>query len=461
MGFFYSFSETILHSLWQSCLLFLFYVCVNYVLLKTHPLQKRNFLYILLLTQCIISLGTFSLCFTDSSLSKLLSITKIFSTKNSFFSFLYPYANAIFYIYAFIICVRFSAVYFQWRGFKNNYRKELVRPAATLRIFAELKGYQLGIKKKITIWYSHKIKAPITFGFFKPMILLPFSLINNITTEEVEAIIVHELSHIKSNDYLLNWFLIPVEIFYFFNPFIKILAGCIRLEREKNCDVQVINFKCDPLFYAQILLKIARNNNDVKSFHLGTVTKSSSLLKRIRFFSDERNMTFKKGNSGIFCYLPILFLIAISVLFIPAKDNVLNNTAISNSVTNALETPKYFEVKETIKSKAKENKNIAGEKIYRNKKINIIIPERTFIEDELTENENIYRQASMNETPDSIREIIYNVETQHGKLTQSYKLIMIKGKWILQPQWMLVETNTDSSSDKKADTSANIIHPIQ
>ena len=461
MGFFYSFSETILHSLWQSCLLFLFYVCVNYVLLKTHPLQKRNFLYILLLTQCIISLGTFSLCFTDSSISKLLSITKRFSFENSFFSFLYPYANAIFYVYAFIICVRFSAVYFQWKGFKNNYRKDLVRPAATLKIFAELKGYQLGIKKKVTIWYSHKINAPITFGFFKPMILLPFSLINNVTTEEVEAIILHELSHIKSNDYLLNWFLIPVEIFYFFNPFIKILAGCIRLEREKNCDVQVINFKCDPLFYAQILLKIARNKNNIKSFQLGAVSKSSPLLDRIRFFSDVKNMTFKTGNQLIFGYLLIPLLILMFVIFIPSKNKFLQNTKIKNSITNSQEIPKDFEVKETIKSTATENKNIAGEKIYRNKKINNISSERIFTEEEFIENDNTFRQASMNDAPDSIKEIIYNVETQHGKLTQSYKLIMINGKWILQPQWMLLETNTDSSSDKKADTSANIIHPIQ
>ena len=461
MGFFYSFSETILHSLWQSCLLVLFYMCVNYVTYKTQPLQKRNFLYILLLTQCIISLVTFSLCFTDSSISKLISITKRFSTKNSFFSFLYPYANAIFYTYAFIICIRFSAVYFQWRGFKNNYRKDLVRPAATLKIFAELKGYQLSIKKKITIWYSHKINAPITFGFFKPMILLPFSLINNVTTEEVEAIILHELSHIKSNDYLLNWFLITVEIFYFFNPFIKNLAGCIRLEREKNCDVQVINFKCDPLFYAQILLKIARNNNNIKSFQLGAVSKGSPLLDRIRFFSDVRNMNFKKGNQLIFGYLLIPLLILMFVIFIPSKNKFLQNTKIKNSVTNTREIPKYFEAKSHITSTIAVSKNITENKVYPNKKINNISLEGLTTEEEFIENDNTYRQASMNETPDSIKEIIYNVETQQGKLTQSYKLIMLNGKWILQPQWMLVETNADSSSNKKADTSANNIHPIQ
>ncbi len=460
MGFFYSFTETILHSLWQSCLLVLFYGCINMVLPKIHPLQKRNFLYSLLLAQCIISMGTLSIYFTDNSFGKILSITKQFSTDNSFFNFLHNHTDAIFFIYTIIVCIRFSAVYFQWNGFiKNN--SNLVRPAATLKVFAELKAYQLGIKRKIAVWYSHKITAPITFGFFKPVILLPFSLLNNITTQEVEAIILHELAHIKNKDYLLNWFLLTVEIIYFFNPFIKILAGNIRSEREKNCDVQVINFKYDPLFYAEILLKIARNNNDVKSFQLGAVPKSSSLLNRIRFFSDERNMTFKKANSGIFCYLLIPFLIAISVLLIPAKNKVLKNTAVINRVKNAFEIPKYFEVKENTTGVVRKNKNISAEKIYRNKKVNITPPERALIEDELMGNENIYRQASMNAMPDSAKEIIYNVETQHGKVTQSYKLLMIKGKWVLQPQWMLVETNSDSSLNKKKDTSANMIESIQ
>ena len=461
MGFFYSFTETILHSLWQSCLLVLFYLCINFVLPKIHPLQKRNFLYSLLLTQCVISISTFSIYFTNNSFGKILSIINQFSTENFIFNFLYQYADVIFFVYAFIVCIRFFAVYFKWKGFKNNYRKDLIRPDASLKVFTELKAYQLGIKRKIAVWYSHKINAPITFGFLKPLILLPFSLFNNMSTEEVEAIILHELAHIKSKDYLLNWFLMTVEIIYFFNPFIKILIGKIRTEREKNCDVQVINFKYDPLFYAQILLKIARNNNDVKNFQLGAVTKSSSLLNRIRFFSDERNMVFKKEQSGIIYYLLIPFFIAISVMLIPAQNRIINNTAVISSISNTIEIPTYFEVKENTTLVARENKNISAEKIYRNKKINNTRPERTLIEDKLTENENLYRQVSMNEMPDSIKEIIYKVETQHGKVTQSFKLIMINGKWVLQPQWMLVETNSDSSLNKKKDTSASFIEAIQ
>ena len=138
MGFFYSFTETILHSLWQSFLLVLSYVCINIILQNIHPLQKRNFLYSLLVTQCIVSIGTFILYFTDSSLGKILSITKLFYTENLLFKFLNNYSDFIFFTYLIIICLRFSAVYFQWSSFKKNYSKNLIRPNASLKVFAEL-----------------------------------------------------------------------------------------------------------------------------------------------------------------------------------------------------------------------------------------------------------------------------------------------------------------------------------
>ena len=65
--------------------------------------------------------------------------------------------------------------------------------------------------------------------------------------------------------------------------------------------------------------------------------------------------------------------------------------------------------------------------------------------------------AGYNETPDSTKELIYKEETQHGTVTQSYKLILIKGEWIIQPQWMILETNPDTTRRMPKDT----LPPIQ
>ncbi|MBK6635063.1 MAG: M48 family metalloprotease [Chitinophagaceae bacterium] len=58
------------------------------------------------------------------------------------------------------------------------------------------------------------------FWFFKPVILLPVALVNNISTQQAETLILHELAHIRTNDYLLNWFLLTAETLFFLILFV-------------------------------------------------------------------------------------------------------------------------------------------------------------------------------------------------------------------------------------------------
>ena len=59
------------------------------------------------------------------------------------------------------------------------------------------------LRKKVKIYLSGKIICPLTTGFLKPVILIPVAAVNQLTTEQMEAVILHELAHIKRADYLL------------------------------------------------------------------------------------------------------------------------------------------------------------------------------------------------------------------------------------------------------------------
>jgi beta-lactamase regulating signal transducer with metallopeptidase domain len=458
MSFFYSFIGMLLHSIWQAGLLALVYVCVHALATNMHPLQRRNLLYSLLSVQVVVSVFTFIIYFAQKDFSVITSAA-VFSL-----SWLANYVNIIFSFYFIVVLYKLLSVIFQWNVFIKNYRRSLLKASAELKIFTELKAYQLGIKRKVTVWYCNNIESPITFGFLKPMILLPFSLVNALSVQEVETIILHELAHIKSKDYLLNWLLLGMEIIYFFNPFIKLLTNKIKLEREKNCDSQVLDFNYNGILYAQTLLKIAQNTVSVKSFQLGAVKKTSQLIQRIQFFSAAENRGLKQYKLNMFGWAVIPILLLTTTLFVQKKQANINPTIpYSKTLFAAIPQPKkldtYFELARVI--------NIAPSKKLEKSQgdfVKVIEKKVKTTESNFTESEIILENilpVTYNETPDSVKEFLYNVETQQGKMTQSYKLIQRNGRWILEPQWMIVERNADSISLLNTDTIFNRIDSIQ
>lgn len=458
MSFFYSFIGMLLHSIWQAGFLTLVYVCVQKLATNMHPLQRRNILYSLLTSQVFISIFTFFIYFTQTVFS-VPTITNLFSL-----SWLNNYVNIIFSLYCIVVLYKLLSVIFQWNMFIKNYRKSLIKASGELKIFTEIKAFQLGIKRKVTVWHCKNIESPITFGFLKPMILLPFSLVNAISLQEVETIILHELAHIKSKDYLLNWLLLGMEILYFFNPFVQMLGNKIKLEREKNCDAQVLDFNYNEILYAQTLLKIAQNTVAVKSFQLGAVKHTSQLLKRIQFFSTQHNRAYKHYTLNILGWLFIPILLFTTTLFVQKKKAATNATMPYSKVLFApifkqKNTYPYVELANVVRiapSQKLESKQVHVDKMME-KKIetsDITFNESAIILDDVLP--VVYSDAA-----DNIKEFLYNIETQQGKMTQSYKLIQRNGRWILEPQWMIVERNNDTAQRLQTDTIFNRIDSIQ
>ena len=441
MSFFYSFIETLVHSLWQSALLVLFYACAGIFVKSSSPLQKRNILYSLLLTQLFVSVATFFICFNGNG----IATQGIYN--NSIFTGLYGYADLIFYAYAAAVLFNASRLSLQWRGFKIQYRRGISRPLPELKVFTEIKAHQLGIKTKVSLWYSAHIHTPLTFGMLKPVILLPLSLLNHISMPETEAIILHELAHIKSMDHLLNRFLLVTENLFFFNPFIRIIAKKIRLEREKNCDVQVMNFDYPALLYAEALLKTARTSSAIRSFQLGAIGKTPQLLRRIEFFTGRTHFDFNKRRAGWVSAFFIPAFIAAALFFLPGprpQARTYNNLQTRTySLQARTEMPAT-----TVYNVALPQNNPTTPNPKPQTPITHSAP--------ITETADAIMipaiAAAYNETPDSVKEMIYKIETPQGIMTQSFKMTLIKGQWTMQPQWMLLETGPDSTRKAAADT---------
>jgi beta-lactamase regulating signal transducer with metallopeptidase domain len=164
---------------------------------------------------------------------------------------------------------------------------------AMLRKMVEF-AEKLDIERRVSFGLSTLVDVPCVFGYVKPFILLPASIATSLSTEEIEAIIMHELAHIKRNDYFMNLIQQAMSVLLFFNPFAQLINRIINHERENSCDDIVIESTQKPIVYAHALLKLEQSRHEQWQIALAATGKKYHLLNRI-----ERIMKSKKpiGNT--------------------------------------------------------------------------------------------------------------------------------------------------------------------
>jgi beta-lactamase regulating signal transducer with metallopeptidase domain len=112
----------------------------------------------------------------------------------------------------------------------------------------------LGIGKAVILLESTLAKVPMVLGFLKPVIIVPIGMLAQLPPYQVETILVHELGHIRRNDYLVNLIQHFAEAIFFFNPAILWLSALLRKERECCCDDLVLAHERDPRSYVDTLV---------------------------------------------------------------------------------------------------------------------------------------------------------------------------------------------------------------
>jgi beta-lactamase regulating signal transducer with metallopeptidase domain len=170
-----------------------------------------------------------------------------------------------------------------------------------MNLFLEQKRKEAGLKRIIGKLSSH-IQSPMVFGHFKPILLFPVALLSKLTPEQVEAVIIHELAHVKRNDYILNIFQIFIELIFYFHPVTWWLTSIIKREREHICDDEAAGKELNQkLSYAKALLIIQENDAISSISSLAFAKKPSEMYLRIkRILEPSKNVNFmEKTTLGI------------------------------------------------------------------------------------------------------------------------------------------------------------------
>jgi beta-lactamase regulating signal transducer with metallopeptidase domain len=235
-----------------------------------------------------------------------------------------PYLSVAYLFLLVLLALRLFNSYRHIYYIKQN---GLHKAGVEWRLFAERVATHIGITKKISIWLSDHVDVPATIGFIKPVILIPVASINQLSVAQLEAIILHELSHIKRNDYLLNLFISLIETILFFNPFVVLLCKIIKKERENSCDDFVIQYQYDRHSYASALLSLEQSRMQHLRLALTATSGKKQLLHRIQRIMEvnNRNAGFNYGQKLIALLLVTGIICSLAWLSPEKKENIQSN----------------------------------------------------------------------------------------------------------------------------------------
>lgn len=193
----------------------------------------------------------------------------------------------------------------------------------------------MNIKSKLELSYSSKITSPSLCGLIRPKILIPISIADTICDEEFKYILMHELSHFKNKDIIINWIISLLSIIYWFNPLLLYGFHKIRQDCEFSCDNQVISRleEGENIKYGNTIIRILQLVGNSKRL-VGTtlmVMNSSEIKRRIIMISKYKKINIK----GILLGAIVISIIGgLSVAVNASKINSYKN--ISKAETSSV-----------------------------------------------------------------------------------------------------------------------------
>jgi len=315
----------VLNSLWQMALLWVIYQLFTAVF-KSGSSQKSLLATILLLTGFTWFVYTFFSILSSHSADTIVISSGLVSIGgneqlNAWMKSTLPVASLI---YLFLLILPLLQFVRNYRYVQVIRHGGLSKINAEWRLFVQKLAAQMGITKPVYIWLSEFVSSPVTIGYLKPVILVPLAAINHLTPQQLEAVLLHELSHIKRYDYLINLIINFIQTILYFNPFVKAFVRTVEREREKSCDEMVMQFQYDPYGYASALVILEKNNHLYKPLAVAAAGKKNDLLHRVELILGihKRPMISFNKLAGLFAgLLCVIALNAVLIMTRPADSN--------------------------------------------------------------------------------------------------------------------------------------------
>jgi len=170
---------------------------------------------------------------------------------------------------------------------------------------------KLHIRQTVQLLESALVQVPTVVGWLRPVILLPASALTGLSSEQLEALLAHELAHIRRYDYLVNMLQTVVETLGFYHPAVWWISRKIRIERENCCDDLAVSISGDRIRYARALTSM----EEIRAgrSELSVAADGGNLFSRIR-----RLLGKDSTDSSRTSWIPsVITILLIAIIAIP------------------------------------------------------------------------------------------------------------------------------------------------
>jgi len=378
--------NTLIHSLWQGILLTAIAGVIIICTRKTSSALRYNLLISAMLLFAAGVSATFVWQYDRSPVNAIdmppvtkinnvqpahafldareLSQPRLTITVNNFLS---EHHNSIVFIWFLIVFARSLQLAF---GLYGTYRLRRVSVWAAkdnwqqrLQLLAD----GLRIRNAVTLLESGLAKVPMVIGHLKPVILVPLGLLTALSAEEVEAILIHELAHIKRRDYLVNMLQSLMEIAFFFNPAVIWVSNLIKTERENCCDDLALAQNHNKINYIRALVSCEEYQASVPAYAMGFPGSKNSLLNRVKRMVNNRNYSLNLFEKTVLAVC--LVVLGLGVSAFTAREHIQKAlksvvTAIHHDIKAENKVKVKFVVSDTTHKKQTTTLNDAIESLH-------------------------------------------------------------------------------------------------
>lgn len=206
---------------------------------------------------------------------------------------------------------------------------------------------KVGVKKNVKLRETSLLNSPITLGFFRPYIIIPKDTRQTFTINELKYVFLHELSHQKNKDVLVNYAMWVLKTIYWFNPLVWIAFNKMRVDREFACDMTVLNLLNEKGYveYGHTIIHFADKSSTqpYEQFAPGIGGTKQHLKQRIlSIASYSKESLYLKWKSKIICsILGVIVLLLTPITAVVASSDDVYHFDDENVVYEDLDT--YFD----------------------------------------------------------------------------------------------------------------------